>query len=195
MGVNSRGRRRPEVAQFRPRRGAIRSAWVSLLLLAALALFDGLSLQRTNALNALIENGNLPADEPGAPPEIRFAQAYAQAAKGADEAALTRYAALHGDAPLGQAARFNSANLLLRQGVALRAGAQPGQALAFIELAKEGYREVLRRDPHDWPARYNLERAQRLVPDPDESDEAPPELRRNAERAATTMRGYSPGLP
>ena len=42
---------------------------------------------------------------------------------------------------------------------------------------------------------YNLERAQRLVPDPDEADEAPPELNRNAERAATTMRGYSPGLP
>ena len=47
----------------------------------------------------------------------------------------------------------------------------------------------------DWAARYNLERAQRLVADPDEADDEPPESRRSAERAATTMRGYSPGLP
>jgi mxaK protein len=65
----------------------------------------------------------------------------------------------------------------------------------MIELAKEGYREILRANPADWAARYNLERAQRLVPDPDELDEAPPELNRSAERAATTMRAFSPGLP
>jgi mxaK protein len=177
------------------RRAVRRAAWAALASLGALALIDAWSLHRAMAWNALIESGAMPADTPGAPLEIRFAQAYAQAASGADEAALTRYGALHGDTPLGQAARYNSANLLLRQGAALRAGAQPGQALAFIELAKEGYRDVLRHDPHDWPARYNLERAQRLVPDPDEADEAPPELNRNAERAATTMRGYSPGLP
>ena len=64
-----------------------------------------------------------------------------------------------------------------------------------IELAKESYREVLRHDPEDWAARYNLERAQRLVADPEEVDDEPPEARRSAERAATTMRGYSPGLP
>lgn len=177
------------------RRRARRAAWAGLCLLAVLGIVDGVTLQRRQALNALIDAGPLPAEAPGAAPELAFAQAHALALAGAPEAALARYGALQGDTPLGQAARFNSANLLLRQGSALRAGAQPGQALAFIELAKEGYREVLRHDPLDWPARYNLERAQRLVPDPDEADEAPPELNRNAERAATTMRGYSPGLP
>ena len=84
----------------------------------------------------------------------------------------------------------------MREAVVVRASAQPGQAIALIELAKEGYRDVLRLDPQNWQARYNLERAQRLLADPDELLEAaPPETKRDAERAATTMRGFSPGLP
>jgi mxaK protein len=87
------------------------------------------------------------------------------------------------------------ANLLLRQAQALHDAQRRGQVLAWVELAKEGYRELLRRHPEDWPARYNLERAQRLLPDPQDADEDPAAPRRGAERAATTMRGYSPGLP
>ncbi len=180
------------------RRTGVKLAWGALTLLAALAAWDGWRLLRIETVNAQITSGALPPEDPAAPPELRFAHAYAQAASGAVEAALTRYGALHAlddGGPLGQAARFNGANLLLRQGIALRASSQPGQALALIELAKEGYREVLRHDADDWPARYNLERAQRLVPDPEAQDDEPPEARRSAERAATTMRGYSPGLP
>ena len=102
---------------------------------------------------------------------------------------------LQGESPLGQAARYNSANLLLRQAFKLREGEHPGQAVPLIELAKETYREVLRHDPGHWPARYNLERAQRLLPDPEDVDGGPVELPSQAERSATTMRGYSPGLP
>jgi mxaK protein len=177
------------------RRGALRWAGLGLALTAAWAGIDAVKLIRTEQLNAQIAAGTPPPDDAAAPPELRFALAHAQTASGAHEAALNRYGALHGDSPLGQAARYNSANLLLRQGMALRAAGQDGQALAMIELAKEGYREVLRGNPDDWPARYNLERAQRLVPDPDAADEAPPDVNRSAERAATTMRGYSPGLP
>ena len=54
---------------------------------------------------------------------------------------------------------------------------------------------VLREDVAQWDARYNLERAQRLLPDPDEADPSAAQAPHNAERAATTMRGYSPGLP
>lgn len=131
----------------------------------------------------------------GAVPEWQFAHAYALAAHGHSDAALQAYGRLAADPALGPAARFNAANLLLGQGQVLRAGAQPGQALALIELAKEGYRELLRADPAHWPARYNLERAQRLVPDPESTDDEPVALPRDAERAATTMRGDSPGLP
>jgi mxaK protein len=182
-----------------------RAAWGALVLLAGLACVDAALWWRAAALNARIDRIALPspnsaaapagADAPDAPAELRFAHAFALDAAGLADAALARYGALQSDTPLGQAARYNSANLLLRQGAVLRAGAHPGQALAYVELAKETYRELLRNDPLDWPARYNLERAQRLVPDPDEAEETAPDVNRNAERAATTMRGYSPGLP
>jgi mxaK protein len=177
------------------RNTALRWIVVALLLLAVLALHDGWQLHRIARWNEQIAAGVPQADEPGAPRELRFAQAHARAASGAGEAALNRYAALHAPDALGRAARYNSANLLLRQAIELRASTEPGQSLALIELAKENYRQVLRDDPDDWDARYNLERAQRLLPEPDALDEAPPELNRNAERAATTMRAYSPGLP
>jgi mxaK protein len=177
------------------RRTVLKLAWGALAAVAVLGAFDGWRLLQAERLNAQIASGALPPEDPAARPELRLAHAVAQAASGATEAALTRYGALHADTPVGQAARYNGANLLLRQGMALRASSQPGQALALIELAKEGYREVLRHDSEDWAARYNLERAQRLVPDPEGVDEEPPEARRSAERAATTMRGYSPGLP
>lgn len=176
-------------------RRTTRAAWLLLAVTAAAAFVDASLLWRDERRNGQIASGSVPADAADLPAQMRFAQAYAQAASGADDAALNRYGALQGDSQVGQAARYNSANVLMRQAVVLRAGAQPGQALALVELAKESYREVLRQDPGHWPARYNLERAQRLVPDPDEVDAAAAQEPRNAERAATTMRGYSPGLP
>ncbi len=119
----------------------------------------------------------------------------ASAASSAEDAALHGYRSLQDDSPLGQAARYNSANMLMRQAVIVRASTQPGQAITLVELAKEMYRDVLRVDPQHWPARYNLERAQRLLADPEEAEALPVGPERNAERAATTMRGYSPGLP
>jgi mxaK protein len=177
-------------------RRALRWAWWLLAVLAALAAFEGWRWWGMARINAQIASGELPReDAAGLAPELRFAQAHALAASGATEAALNRYGLLQGDSALGQAARYNAANLLLRQGAALHAGAQPGQALALIELAKEGYRAVLRAEPNHWDARHNLERAQRLVPEPEEIDEAAFETKRDAERAATTMRGHAAGLP
>ena len=173
------------------------SRWLvgGLVVLAALAAHDGWRLSEAEALNARIRAGQVTAESTEARRELRFAAAHAAAASGATDSAINRYAALAGDDAIGQAARYNGANLLLRQALALRAAQQAGQALALVELAKEGYREILRREPEDWAARYNLERAQRLVPDPDDTEEEPPPPARGAERAATTMRGYSPGLP
>lgn len=173
-----------------------RTVLAALAALALLAAHDGWRWWQAATLNAQIAAGG--SSEPNAAPPLRFAAAYALAASsasGAGETALNRYGALQGDGRLGAAARYNAANLLLRQAMQLHAGAQPGQALALAELAKEHYRELLRAHPDDWNARYNLERAQRLVPEPEEEDEAPPELKRDAERAATTMRCHSPGLP
>jgi mxaK protein len=175
-------------------RTRVRVVWALLAGLAAAAAVDGVQLVRAQRWNAQIDAGaSTLATE--APPQVRFAVATAQAASGAQEAALRQYGTLQDDPAVGQAARYNSANLLMRQAIALRDRALPGQALALVELAKEHYREVLRRDPDHWHARYNLERAQRLVPDPEELEPEPAGPQRAAERAATTMRGYSPGLP
>lgn len=167
--------------------------WALMAGVIAWAAVDTWRLQRDATINAQLATGAAPTDI--TVPVLRFAAAYAQAASGAEEVAVNAYRPLQGDGALGQAARFNSANGLLRQAVKLREGPQPGQAVPLIELAKETYREILRNDPRHWPARYNLERAQRLLPDPEDLDGGPLEVPRNAERAATTMRGYSPGLP
>ena len=205
-------------------RRTTRAVLVLLALTTVAALIDGAGLWRQQRWNALIASDSVGApvtapmtapvngpvtgpmtgpvkqaaasERTGLPAQVQFAQAHALAASGADQPALNRYRALQAHGPLGQAAAYNSANLLLRQALVVRAGTQPGQAIALIELAKELYRDVLRADPQHWDARYNLDRAQRLLPDPDEALEAaPPDTNRNAERAATTMRGYSPGLP
>ena len=177
----------------------IRIAWVLLALVIGAAGVDGVRVWQAQRWNRLITSGRVPADAVDVPAQAQFAQAHALAASGAVDAALQRYRAvqgLQGDSTLAQAASYNSANLLMRQAVVVRAGAQPGNAVALIELAKEVYRDVLRADPQHWDARYNLERAQRLLADPDEqSGGQPPELRREAERSSSSSRGTSPGLP
>ena len=170
-----------------------RSLWALLAGLVALTAFDGWRWQHDAGINAQLANGTAAVDT--RVPQLRFATAYAQAASGAEEAAVNAYRPLQGDDALGQAARFNSANGLLRQAIKLREGPQPGQAVPLIELAKETYREVLRNDTQHWPARYNLERAQRLLPDPVDEDTEPSAAPRDRERAATTMRSQSLGLP
>ncbi|MGA0610956.1 hypothetical protein [Caldimonas sp. KR1-144] len=202
-----------------PRRASLlvrRTRWIVALLVVT-ALAAGAAWQRLEAKRAMNERivagrvleviapapGASAASQPasadwlndGRPPQWRFAQASLLAKSGRDEAALARWRSLYDDPELGAAARYNSANLLMRQAIALRESTQPGQAIALIELAKETYRSVLRQRPDDWDARYNLERAQRLQPDPEPADTAPSEPPQDAERAATTMRGVSQGLP
>ncbi len=199
-----------------PRKQVVRAAWAALLLLGIAAAWDGWQWQRARQLNSLIKTGQVPTVA-GGPPELQFAQAVALAASGmtgaaagsasgasgaggsaidsAIDSAVNRYGTLVADSPLGRAARYNAANLLLRQAIDLHNKQQAGQALALVELAKEGFREVLRQEPQHWAARYNLERAQRLVPDPEADADFPNEAPAAAERSATTMRGYTPGLP
>ncbi|RZT93812.1 MxaK protein [Rivibacter subsaxonicus] len=179
-------------------------AWVALLLVLLLALGGWRALHQKQAWNDAIQAtaaaspasaASHPLPEGDAPAHWHFAQAVALAADGQEEAALARYRGLFDDPALAAAARFNSANLLLRQGLRLRESSQPGQALALLELAKEGYRALLRADPQHWDARYNLERALRLQPDAEPDETAPPSPPLDAERAATTARGSAQGLP
>lgn len=173
----------------------IRWAWAALAVVGAAFAIDAAGLWRAHRLNGRIQAAEVAASGTEAAPELQFVQAQAMAASGAVDAALKRYQAVQGDARLRQAARYNSANLLLREAMRVREGPEPGQAIALAELAKELYRDVLRNDPGHWDGRYNLERAQRLLPDPEEGDAGPADESRQAERAATTMRGFTLGLP
>lgn len=119
---------------------------------------------------------------------------------GADaaEAALDLYREVEaeGGESLRRLARYDTANLYIRQSQEEVARGEPGRAVPLIELAKGIYRGLLRDDPSDWDLRYNLERAVRLLPeaDPDAQDLVPaaPE---SAEIAPTTARGTSMGMP
>ena len=171
--------------------------WVLVVLVlvciaAAIDLVRWWQLQRLAEQVATVADST-PRDDDA--PALRFARAATLAERGETDAALNLYRSLHTDASLGQAARYNGANLLMRQASALRESNAAGQAVTLIELAKQGYRDLLRADPNHWDARYNLERAQRLLPEPEDIDPAIAEPRNDAERAATTMRGVSPGLP
>jgi mxaK protein len=176
-------------------RGRTRAVFVALVVLALAALADAWLLRRAAHWNALVAEAGTSPPPADAPAPVLFAHARALDAAGDHDAALLQYRRLHADPQVGLAARYNSANVLIRQALEVRAGDQPALAIPLIELAQETYRDVLRAQPGHWEARYNLERAQRLLPDPlpDDDEAGPPP--RGAERAATTMRGVAQGMP
>jgi mxaK protein len=138
-----------------------------LLALGALALAAHAVWQAWCAHDANRQMRDGVADA-GAPPMVHFARGTMLDRQNDHDAALAAYsdAETRGDDALGHAARLNASNLYLRRAieVATREGSA-ARAITLIELAKTGYRRVLRDRPDEWGARYNLELAQVLVPD------------------------------
>jgi mxaK protein len=143
--------------------GAVALAFVALLAREAY------ELQQTKAVNqALAQVRSSPSDlqdkDGSMPPEVRLGLAVALSVAGRDAAAIKQYSRLiQNDSPLElrQAALYDLANLYLRQGMTHAAS----DSLATLELAKQRYRDLLRANPLDWDARYNLERALRIAPE------------------------------
>jgi mxaK protein len=137
------------------------------VVLAAAALYDGYHWLHASQLNralAKIEAGeDVSADEP----HLQFARAYALQQDRKFEAALEAYAAIDAqdDHRLRGAIQYNLANLYLRRALDYRETDADDLALPFVELAKEYYRDLLRRDSQDWSAKYNLELALRVAPE------------------------------
>jgi mxaK protein len=168
----------------------------ALAVLAALAGLDLQRLREAQAVNAAIAARDEVALRASASHYARFALAALAAEHDNPQEALAAYQSLEEAAvpELAAAARYNRAQLYHRLAAAARAEDDP-RALALAELAKQRYRDLLAASPEQWNARYNLERVLRLVPDPfDEEGEQgkPPPP---AERAVTTMRGFTLGLP
>ncbi len=112
-------------------------------------------------------------------PEAKLARAVALAKADYDGALGAYKGIIQGSREdLRRIALYDLGNLHLRQ--ALRVGLEDeSQSLPLLELAKQSYRDLLRRDPGNWDARYNLERTLRLAPEDDDTDEdtGPPDPR------------------
>lgn len=175
--------------------------WLPAILLLALALPAALllnRLQKAEGWNARIRTGRvLDMTENGMPDQALFARAGALDARGDVEGALNLYKRIEEQPgnPLAPDAAYNAATIYLRRATVAGGPASDPQTIPLVELAKEGYRNLLRQHPGDWDARYNLDRALRLQPEPDDDDAGGGNPPIGAERAPTTMRGFTLGLP
>ena len=177
------------------KRSAVHCAFgVAALACGGLVAYHALHLDEIKRTNAAITSARV-SDFDAAVPEARFARALALARAGESEAAMKAYKALiEGDRhDLSQSALYNLGNLYMHD--ALADGASEAfRSLPLIELAKQRYRDVLRNEPADWDARYNLSRALQLAPEIEqevEEKEDPP----HKEQSVSTLQGARIDLP
>lgn len=165
---------------------------VAGVLLAAgllLAAYQGLAWQRASRYNAALAAGDLAAAATHDSPHGGFARALMLQREGAYQLALELYAALPmaGESPLHHAVRFNMANIYMAWAADARTAERPEVAMPLLEMAKQGYRDLLLREDQFWPARFNLERALQLQPDGEEIDPRAQGMPERSPRALGTM--------
>lgn len=147
--------------------------------------------------NAALANDDFATAGEGGLAHNTFARAYALAREGQLQDAQNLYHRLaeSGPAALADAARYNLANSYLRQALTLDAADSRDLMLPLAELAKTAYRDQLRDTPDDWAAKYNLERALQLLPDPREREEQAFHAPERGPRAVITIQADPQGLP
>ena len=173
----------------------------AVLICAGLAAYENFRLReaaRTNeaVARALRTPASADIDALGALPEAQFAQAIVLAKQGKFDAAFDRYKAVSRGkrADLATDALYNAGNLHFREALEEQGLESAVRILPLVELAKQSYRTVLRRDPQRWDARYNLERALWMAPELDESlSFSVP--RNTEERVMSTLRSTRGDLP
>jgi len=179
----------------------IRRIVLAFGVLMALAAVDATRWWRAGHINAAIDHSASANDTALAAAdawstELQFAAALAAAREGHSTRAVALYRQVSVARPdLAADALFNAANALQREGRRLASADNKAGALPLLELAKETYREVLRADRNHWAARYNLERALRAAPEDEGEDDGAAALPLDSERALTTMRSFTLGLP
>jgi mxaK protein len=168
---------------------------LAAVALAAVTVGESLRLQHAQSINAAVATWSrvvAPATQSnplawatvGAAdhlsPEARLARAVALSRVDYD-AALAAYKEIiqSNRNDLRLVALYDLGNLHLHHAIQAGLGDE-AQSLPLTELAKQSYRDLLRRDPSDWDARYNLERSLRLAPEDDDAndeDTGPPDPR------------------
>jgi mxaK protein len=186
----------------------VRRAARTALLLASGALACALAIESWQLAQAQQVNRQL-AQPPGDGPaqSVRVASAASdprlwvaaarppsRAGGVAEAAALLRRAADASRGELRQVALYDLGNLYLREALRVRETGADASALPLLELAKESYRNVLLERPDLWDAKFNLELALRVAPDPDPDDTGAAQIL-TGERAVTTMHAFTLGLP
>ncbi len=178
----------------------MRRRWVHLafgvatVACAVLAGYQALRLHEARRVNEAIASASTSLATSDVP-EAQFAQAVGLARAGDYEGALQRYKALgRGDhGTLTADALYNTGNLHFREALKDSPDALL-RLLPLIELAKQSYRAVLRRDPQRWDARYNLERALWIAPEAEET--MVETMQRDAEeRVMSTLQSTRGELP
>lgn len=175
----------------------LRIALGVLVALACAAGWDAWNLRRAQEWNARMADGTIVQATEALPPEARFAQAFHLARAGDMNRSLALYQEIAAGetGSLGSAARYNIGNLFLREALRATRDGNPAEALPYVELAKQSYREALRAEPGRWDARYNLEQALRLIPEQESAEGGDGPAPLHSERAITTMKGFTLGLP
>lgn len=187
---------------------ARRIAWRVGVALAALALLctaaiDGWRLLRAlrynealDAAPAWAQHAASAAAEDGTaelPASTLFVRAHAAAQAQRVQDALVLYQAAARDADYSLAAHYNLGNLHLREALALAEREELQRNPQPAELAKRHFRAALRIEPAHWPSKYNLERTLQLAPET--ADDGAAAAGHAADRAVTSLRGFTLGLP
>lgn len=159
------------------------------------AAWQAYELRRVNGVNEAISTAADPATLGSTLPEARFARAAMLAKGGRFDEAAQAYKLLiqEGRVDLRRAAFYNLGNLHMREAMQFTGSSR---ALPLLELAKQNYRDLLREDPDDWDARYNLERSLLLSPElEDETDDGSGNAPEFERRVAPQGQGFRIDLP
>jgi mxaK protein len=163
--------------------------------LALMAGYCAMQLRQAARVNMAIANADARLTFADAP-EALLARANALAKANLEDAATHVYKDLiqRPRADLHRLALFNLGNLYLRSAIQ-KSPDDPIHLLPLVELAKQSYRSLLREDPADWDARFNLERALWVAPEFDEAASVDDTSPVPKERAISTLQGARMDLP
>ena len=168
-----------------------RSLWLLAAVLAAAIGVECMRVDRLVRYDRAVRAGDLAAAADLDAPEGAFAAALALQRKGDGDDALRAYAAVSTrDSELHTSVQYNLANLYLRRALDLGEEAGGDVVGPLLELAKQGYRDVLRAQPRAWDAKYNLELALSVQPDVEAVEAAAEAMPEHSRRAVATQRKY-----